>query len=169
LLRERLGPGHARLRAAGYLGARDREYFENERRRIAEWGLADDVELVGEVDRAGKLGFLEGLHLFSTPTTYRETKGLPALEAMASGVPVVLPNHGAFPELVAETGGGILVEPNDPEALAAGLESLARDGDRRRVLGAAGERSVHQRYTSAAMAHETVSAYSHAGRLTETA
>jgi glycosyltransferase involved in cell wall biosynthesis len=88
---------------------------------------------------------------------------------MANGVPVVLPQHGAFPELVEETGGGILVRPNDPEALALGLATLVEDGERRRQLGVQGERAVHERFAAAAMARETVAAYRQGGGLAETA
>jgi glycosyltransferase involved in cell wall biosynthesis len=56
------------------------------------------------------------------------------LEAMASGVPVVQPRRGSFTEMVESTGGGLLVKPDDPEALADGLYALWRDPERRRLL-----------------------------------
>ena len=52
-----------------------------------------------------------------------EPKGLFLLEAMACGVPVVQPGHGAFPEMLAKTSGGILVEPDDTQSLAEGLSN----------------------------------------------
>ena len=58
--------------------------------------------------------FLQGLDVLSVPTTYREPKGLYVLEALANGVPVVQPRHGSFPELIEATGGGLLVNPDDP-------------------------------------------------------
>ena len=59
--------------------------------------------------------------MLSVPATYDEPKGVFLLEAMASGVPVVQPRRGAFTEIVEKTGGGLLVAPDDPEALAEGL------------------------------------------------
>ena len=59
--------------------------------------------------------FCAGLDVLSVPATYDEPKGLFLLEAMASGVPVVQPRRGAFVEIVEKTGGGLLVEPDDPE------------------------------------------------------
>ena len=56
--------------------------------------------------------------MFSLPTVYHEPKGIPVLEAWANGIPVVQPAHGAFPEMVQRTSGGILVTPEDPHALA---------------------------------------------------
>ncbi|HVS15822.1 MAG TPA: glycosyltransferase family 4 protein [Thermoanaerobaculia bacterium] len=152
-------PGSVVLRAAGYLGGRDRHYFEGLQARIREWGLGEVVELYGEVDRAAKISLLDSLHVFSVPTVYREPKGLSILEAMASGVPVVQPAHGAFPELLEDTGGGILVEPESPLALAAGLAVLLDDGERRRELGRRGAEGVRARYAVSAMADETLAAY----------
>ena len=76
------------------------------------------------------------------------------LEALASGVPVVQPRAGAFPELIAATGGGILCEPNDPAALAAGLEELLRDPARARQLGAAGRQAVAEKFSNEAMSRQ---------------
>ena len=91
------------VRAAGYLGAADRPYFESLQKRIAAGPLAGRFEYVGELDRPQKIAFLQSLDMFSVPTVYRESKGLPVLEAMANAVPVVLPDHGSFSELVADT------------------------------------------------------------------
>ena len=69
------------------------------------------------------------------PTVYEEPKGLFLLEAMASGVPVVQPRRGAFPEIVQKTGGGMIVEPDDPDALADALETLLEGSGARRGAG----------------------------------
>ena len=62
----------------------------------------------GTVDRDDKARFLQSIDVLSVPSGYHEPKGLYLLEAMAAGVPVVQPNHGAFPEMLGRTGGGIL-------------------------------------------------------------
>ncbi len=94
------------------------------------------------VDRQHKVNFLQQIDLFSVPTTYREPKGLFALEAMACGVPVVLPDHGAFSELIHDTQGGLLCEPNDPIDLADKLEGLVNDRAKRQQLGKLGRHNV---------------------------
>ena len=71
-------------------------------------------------------------------------KGLFALESLASGTPVVLPAHGAFPEMLDRLGGGRLVPPDDPEALADALLNLLNDDDTLRSLGRSGQQQVHQ-------------------------
>ena len=110
------------------------------------WGLADEFEYRGEVNRAQKIEFLHGLDVFSVPATYEEPKGLFLLEAMAAGVPVVQPRRGAFPELLERTGGGIIVDADDPEALADAWVGLWNDPARAASLGAAGAAGVREHY-----------------------
>jgi glycosyltransferase involved in cell wall biosynthesis len=153
------GMGDARLRAAGYLGAADRPYLESLRARLRQWKLADAVDIVGEVDRAGKIAFLRGIDVLSVPTVYRESKGLYVLEALANGTPVVQPAHGAFPELLEATGGGITARPDDPDDLAAALHRLLTDPELRLRLGTAGRQAVLSRFTAAAMAEDTLAVY----------
>ena len=78
------------------------------RRESPRGGLAERFEYLGELDRPAKIAFLQSLDVLAAPAVYPESKGLSVLEAWANGVPAVLPAHGAFPEMVADTGGGLL-------------------------------------------------------------
>jgi glycosyltransferase involved in cell wall biosynthesis len=154
-----VGRDRVRLRIAGWLGPGDRAWFDGVRRAIADADLTGIVDVVGEVDRAGKLAFLESIDVMSVPTTYRDPKGLSILEALASGVPVVQPAHGAFPEMIESTGGGVLVEPGSTEALAGALEELFLDPARRRELGMRGREAVLGDRTDDRMAERTLEVY----------
>lgn len=147
------------LHAAGYLGPGEREYLIDLRKRIEAGPLAGRFHYRGELDRAGKFDFLRSLDLFSTPTTWAEAKGLPAMEALAAGIPVVLPDHGAFPELLGATEGGVLHAPNDSGALAEALESLMEDAPRRRSHGEAAASAIRERFHADRMAEETLAVY----------
>lgn len=114
--------------------------------RIRLAGFVADDELAALYREADALLF---------PSRY-EGFGLPALEAMASGTPVVGARAGALPEVVGEA--GVLVDPDDPNALATALLELLADGDRRAGLRAAGPRRA-ERFTWAACAERTVAAY----------
>lgn len=144
-----------RLDIAGWLGQDHREYAEEQFGKLKSAGLEADYQYHGSVDRAQKLSFLHSLDLFSVPSTYRDPKGIYVLESMAAGVPVVEPNHGAFPELLAH-GGGRLVTPNDSSALAAELGKLLNDDDQGRRLGEQGQSHVLEQRTPARMARETL-------------
>ncbi len=149
----------ARLRIAGWLGEHNRAYAEEQFDRLRAAGLGDAFEYVGSVDRAGKLAFLREIDVLSVPTVYHEPKGLFVLEALAAGVPVVQPEHGAFPELLAETGGGRLVRPGDAEHLSETLIALLRDADVRRQLGQQGREVVHQRFNALTTAQAALDVY----------
>lgn len=152
LLKARPGMEQIRLKIAGWLGKHRQEYAEQTLGQLGEAGFGDAVEYVGEVDRAGKVRFLQSIDVLSVPTTYREPKGLFVLEALACGVPCVQPAHGAFPELIDDLGGGLLFPPGDPAALADALEELLLDSERRRQLGQQGREAVLTRRNAAAMA-----------------
>ena len=126
---------------------------------MRSWDLEREFEYLGEVDRAGKLAFLQSLDVMSVPATYQEPKGMFLFEAMASGVPVVQPRRGAFPEIIENTGGGIIVEPDDPELLADGILELWRDPARRAALAAAGADGVRRHYSVARMAEAAEAVY----------
>ena len=115
--------------------------------------------LQGELDRPAKIGFLRSLDVLSVPTVYRESKGLSVLEAWANAVPVVLPAHGAFPEMVEDTGGGLLVAPEDPAALAAALKRMIREPHFAAECGRKAQQAVHDRYHAGLMAERTLALY----------
>lgn len=142
------------LRASGWLGETDRPYFREQVAKIEAAGLADRFEYVESPTHADKVAFLRSVDVFCVPTTYREPKGLYVLEAWANGLPVVLPAHGTFPELL-DAGGGVLVPPGDVPALAAALRRAAADHDWRDAAGRAGEAAVRERFTADVMARET--------------
>jgi len=158
-LRTRPGIGPSRLITAGYLAPEHRSYLEGITNDLKAWGLESQFEYRGELDRAAKLEFLRSVDVFSVPATYAEPKGLFLLEAMASGVPVVQPRRGAFPEVLETTGGGLIVEAGNPEALADGFLTLWRDPERAAALGAAGAAGVRRHYSADAMAARVEAVY----------
>jgi len=129
------------------------------KRRLEAAGLADEFTYHGEVDRDGKLAFLRSLDVLSVPATYDEPKGVFLLEAMASGVPVVQPRRGAFTEIVEKTGGGVLVAPDDPAALADGLYGLWQDRANADAIGERGFHGVRQHYSIAHSADRLLEVY----------
>jgi glycosyltransferase involved in cell wall biosynthesis len=137
--------------------AADRPLVDDLRRRIGEAGRSADVEWRPNLSREEKLEFLRGLSVLSVPATHGEDFGLYVIEALASGVPVVQPRHGAFPELIAATGGGTLCAPDDPDDLARALAELLLDPERARDLGKKGRDAVLDRFTVERMTGKTLS------------
>ena len=130
---------------------------------MKDWGLGNEFRYRGVLDRVQKVEFLRSLNVLSVPGKYAEPKGIYALEAMANQVPVVLPRHGAFPEMIQKTGGGILVEPGSVESLADGILSLFKNPARAEELGRTGAQGVREHYNVAAMAQRAIEVYSRLG------
>ncbi len=113
-----------RLVVGGWLAAKDEAYFTAQKALVAEAGLADRFEYICSPDRAAKFEFFKRIDVFCVPARFVEPKGLYLLEAMASGVPVVAPDSGAFPELIGASGGGELFSAGSIKSLVAKLESF---------------------------------------------
>jgi glycosyltransferase involved in cell wall biosynthesis len=150
----------ARLEAAGYMAPDCKGYLEAIQQRLQDAGLGGEFHYRGVLERAEKIAFLRGLDVMSMPATYDEPKGVSLLEAMACGVPLVQPRRGAFTEIIERTGGGLLVQPDDPQSLANGLLQIARDPTLAQKLSANGFRGVREHYTAAHMADKVLEAYS---------
>ena len=150
---------NARLEVAGYLAPEHETYLGDIEREMIAAGFSDEFHYRGVLNRDEKIAFLQTLDVLSVPATYDEPKGIFLLEAMACGVPVVQPRRGGFTEVVEATGGGELVEPDDPDSLAAGISRLARDPELRRRLGQSGFENVRKHYSVAIMADRAIEAY----------
>lgn len=160
LLWQMPGMGDVRLHVAGYLGKGYRDFHDKQQARVRAAGKAAQVTFHGEVTREQKLALLDGCDVFSVPTEYAESKGIPVLEAWARGVPVVQPAHGSFPELIERSGGaGALVPPGDAKALAEAIAGLMLDRARRERLGQLGRDTVASQFTDDRMAENTLQVF----------
>ncbi|MEO6457133.1 MAG: glycosyltransferase family 1 protein [Chloroflexia bacterium] len=105
--------------------------YEQAHARISELNLGNKVRLIGEVPGGRLVKLYQGARIFALPSIY-EGFGLPALEAMACGVPVVASTGGSLPEVVGSA--GILIDPHDVEGWASALERLLLDpGEEKRL------------------------------------
>lgn len=147
------------LRIAGWLGKQHDSYVKEQFQRLEAAGLGAEYQYFGTVDREQKLDFLRQLDLLSVPTTYHEPKGLFVLEALAAGVPVVQPHHGAFPEILSKTGGGVLCKPDDTHELAQQLSNLLRDEEQRQYHRRQGRQALTERFDAGTMADQTLDVY----------
>ena len=106
----------------------DRGFLRRQARRLAEAGADALAEISASRFAGDRAGFLSKLTLLSVPGGAKpEAFGFYAIEAMAAGVPVVLPRQGAFPEIVAAAGCGILADDARPATLAHAWAALLDD------------------------------------------
>ena len=163
ILRTEKGLPPSQLLAAGYLAPEHKPYLERIAKSLRVAGLGDEFVYRGAVDRANKVRFFHDIDVLSVPSGYREPKGLYLLEAMACGVPVVQPNHGAFPEILARTGGGVLAKSEAGADVADAIHELWKDPAKAAALGRAGAEGVRRHYTVQHMADGVLKAYEEAG------
>jgi len=138
---------------------------------IERLGLSGAVEFVSGVPDQRIVELYAEAEIACVPSLY-EGFSLPAIEAMACGVPLVTTTGGALPEVVGTDGTTALtVEPNDPFALEVGLRTLLEDPERRARIGAAGRERALARYSWRACAEALVeqhrallAEYPHGGR-----
>ncbi len=152
LLAKRPENPRLRLKIGGAATSADDAYIAGLKQKIADAGLSQRVEWHPNLTFQEKVRFFRDLTVFSVPATYGEAFGLYAIEAIASGVPVVQPDHGAFPEIVQSTGGGALCKPDDAPALAAEIDVLLRDDLRREQIIGQGMKAVRENYSAGKMA-----------------
>ncbi|MEO7156401.1 MAG: glycosyltransferase family 4 protein [Vicinamibacterales bacterium] len=159
LLRTTKGLPPSRLLVGGYLAPEHKPYLEQIADGLRAAGLADEFVYRGAVERPKKVQFFHDLDVLSVPSGYHEPKGLYLLEAMACGVPVVQPNHGAFPEMITRTGGGLLSRSESAADVADAIFELWRDPVRAEELGRHAAAGVRRHYTVGHMADGVLAAY----------
>jgi glycosyltransferase involved in cell wall biosynthesis len=149
---------NVRMQISGWLGKQHRPYLDKTLNDIQTAGFGADVTHKSCPTLRDKIGFLQSLSVLSVPTMYREPKALYALEAMANGVPIVVPNHGVFPELIGPTEGGQLVPPHDVPALAESLRQLICQPQRMAEIGQRARAGVQKHFSDQRMATDTIAA-----------
>ena len=102
----------------------DEPFVEEQKNKLRKARLMDEVTFEVNIDRDRKLKFYSQLTLLSVPALYGEAFGLYIVEAMASGVPIIAPNDASFPEMVEETGVGVIFKKDCKETLANTIEQL---------------------------------------------
>jgi len=146
------------LAIGGKLPQRDDPLFFDPRPLVQALGLAGDVRLIGWVDEDDKAALYRGAACAAFPSHY-EGFGLPVLEALGCGTPLVTSNTSSLPELLG--GAGFAVDPDDVQGLAGAILSCLVDEDLASDLRRRGPEQA-ARFTWAQTARETLALYSEA-------
>ncbi len=133
-------PG-ARLVLAGQLPPQDTLFFPHPQPIIEQLGLQERVHLIGQVDEADKPALYSTATALIFPSRY-EGFGLPPLEAMACGTPVIISNRSSLPEVVGA--GGVCLDTDDPDELAQAMARIINDAAWREQLSQAALKQAQQ-------------------------
>lgn len=109
-------------------------------------GIGDHVKFLGVLDRRRTLEALAGCTALLVPSRTHEGFSLVAAEAAFIGIPCVASRIGGLPEVVEDGVTGLIVQPDDPHALASAVAELLRDPDRAQVLAINARIRARQRF-----------------------
>jgi glycosyltransferase involved in cell wall biosynthesis len=142
---------HPQLKQNLVLAGKETWFADQVHRAARDSGVADRIQFCGFVSDDDLLQLYNACDLFIFPSFY-EGFGLPALEAMARGIPVVTSTRPALGEVFGEA--ALLVDPRDAPAVAAALDLVLRDGGLRADLVSRGH-ALAARHSWAACAQLT--------------
>jgi len=137
----------------------DKAFIKQVRQKLKDANLIDQVEFHEDFDGEGRHDFFSKVKMISVPVRNGEAFGLYLLESMASGVPVVQPNLGAFPEIVEKSNGGVIFEDNSPEALASALKNLLNQEDKLNELSLSARKGVENEFNIYTQADKLIDIY----------
>ena len=155
----RIGDWRVSLVVAGRLPEKGSDFFPDPRPIVQELGIEERVVFTGWVPEEDKPAIYSGARALVFPSLY-EGFGLPPLEALACGTPVIASNRGSLLEIVGN--GGLLLEPDDVEGLAAAMEKLLSDDTLREDLREKGLAHA-ARFSWEKTAQQTLAVYQEVG------
>ncbi len=149
----------AKLRLSGGMTGDDRPFINKQIKKFKKSNFFQDVEFVDDFYGEALDNFFAGLSVLTVPVIKGEAFGLYQLEAMASGIPVVQPALGAFPEVVEVTGGGVIYAPNTPEALAEKLTEVLSQPEKLIQMSVAGRKAIEEKFNNKVLTLNMVKIY----------
>jgi glycosyltransferase involved in cell wall biosynthesis len=152
-LRTRPGLEDLRLEMGGSVAPGGQAFVDSLSAAAAEYGRVRIAENLSHLD---KVEFLRGMSVFCVPGRMHEVAALYALEAMASGLPVVAAAEGGAGELIRATGGGVTFEAGDTAGMMDTLAELLADPAQQVAIGARGQAGVMRDFSALAMANRWV-------------
>lgn len=138
----------------------DKPLIKKVRQKLKNENLTEWVEFHEDFDGEGRHEFFRKVKMISVPVRNGEAFGLYLLESMASGVPVVQPNLGAFPEIVERSKGGVIYEDNTPEELALALGNLLNKESKLEELSSSAREGVEKEFNIYAQSDKLIGVYS---------
>ncbi len=140
--------------------ATTRPTCNKQKKKLAQQNLLQQVRIWDEFEGEHRMKFFKEIQLLSVPVRNGEAFGIYLSEAMASGIPVVQPKLGAFPEIVGTAGGGFIYQPNTPETLAVALIQLLDEPEKIGTLSTEARKSVENHFDINRQAEKMINVYS---------
>jgi glycosyltransferase involved in cell wall biosynthesis len=158
-LKSKPGFESIRLIATGGLTGDDTRFIHHQEKKIKDKGFEADFVIDRNFDQNNFSDFFKQISVLTVPVIHGEAFGLYQLEALASGIPLVQPALGAFPEIIEATGGGVTYFPNTPETLASKWSEVLTDTVALKQMGLKGRKAVEQQFDISIIAKRMTDIY----------
>ena len=147
------------LHITGGKTGEDTHFIKEQKHKLEQAGVRSHVHIWEGFEGEHRKNFLKRVQIMSVPVLHGEAFGIYLSESMASGIPVVQPAMGAFPEIINTAGGGVIYDPNTPEALAKAWADLLDDPKRIEQLSNEARASVEKHFDINIQAEKLVEIY----------
>ena len=148
-----------KLKATGGQTGDDKEFIHKQISKLKRNNIDKDFEITHDFTQSALQDFFKLTTVLSVPVLNGEAFGLYQLEALASGVPLVQPELGAFPEIINATGGGVIYKPNTAEALAEKLAEVLSDTTKLETMSLSGRKAVEEKFDCGKLSEKMVEIY----------
>ncbi|SHF69168.1 Glycosyltransferase involved in cell wall bisynthesis [Mariniphaga anaerophila] len=158
-LKKKPGFDDVKLIATGGATGDDTRFNKAQKKKLKENNLLDSFEILPDFEGKAVNDFFKRVALVSVPVRIGEAFGMYLLESMASGVPVVQPALGAFPEIVELSGGGVTYMPNTPQKLSETWADLLSSPEKMEELSRNGYEATREKFNIHNHAKEIIGLY----------
>jgi glycosyltransferase involved in cell wall biosynthesis len=158
-LKGKKGFEDARLRLTGGMTGDDKRFINKQLRKLKNKNLLKDVEFMHEFRPETLDVFFDGLSVLSVPVLAGEAFGLYQMESLSSGIPVIQPSLGAFPEIIKITGGGKTYSPNNGKTLADALAEVLGNPSLLEQMSRNGRASVENHFNNQILTDKMIRVY----------
>jgi len=148
-----------KLKITGGMTGDDKPFLHYQMKKFGENNLLKDIEIQHEFTTDDLKNFFKSVSVLSVPVLKGEAFGLYQIEALASGVPLVQPDLGAFPEIIRASGGGVIYSPNTAEALAHKLKEVLSDPEKLMEMSIAGRSAVEEKFNCRKLTQNMIDIY----------
>jgi len=160
-LKDNLKFKDAKLRLSGGKSGDDKRFINRQVRKLKKKDYLKDVEFIDDFRTDALPEFFKNMSLLSVPVLKGEAFGLYQLEALASGVPIVQPALGAFPEIIEATKGGVVYQPNTARALSEKWLEVLSDPDNLKQMSLNGRKAVVDNFNTRNLTKNMIKVYQH--------
>ena len=137
---------NVKLKATGGQTGDDTRFIHKQLTKLKQNNIEADFEITPDFTQTALQDFFSSTTVLSVPVLNGEAFGLYQLEALASGVPLVQPELGAFPEIINATGGGVIYKPNTAPALTDKLTEVLANREIIDAMSLAGRKAIEEHF-----------------------